>query len=341
MVEHNEKLPSLAELLFDEAYRFEFFQAVRLLERIYPDLKPVGEDNEPKREIVKFRTQISLQFPPSQIYQLTKDDNGDDQARAQMVVAFMGLTGPLGILPYHYTELLMQRRHARDHTLWEFLDIFNHRLLSLFYRAWEKHHFPVAYERNGDDVFTQYLFNTVGFGTSGLQRRLSLADENLVFYGGLIAQKPHSCVAITAILADYFGVGVNIEQFKGQWLKLDEENLWYLGKANNNVGVNTIAGKRVWDNQSKFRIRLGPLSLKEFTNLLPVSSVFKSITEFTRLLVGMEFDFDLQLILKAEEVPGCILSSHAKHRPMLGWTTWLKTRPFTQDDSQVVLNVKI
>lgn len=325
----------LIKLFFDEAYGFDFFQAVRLLERIDQERQPIGRDGRPLREAVRFRTHVSLDFPASQIHQLQANP---DQP-PQLIVNFMGLTGPLGVLPHPYTELLMERTRYQDTALWEFLDLFNHRLISFLYRAWEKPRFAVAYERNDEDRFTEYLFGIIGFGTNGLRSRLDLADEGLLYYGGLVAQRPHSASAAEAILADYFGVPASLEPFTGQWLQLDAENLSRLGRANSQLGIDTLAGSRVWDYQSKFRLRLGPLTLQDFVEFLPIGSAFKPAAQFTRLLAGMEFDFDMQLTLKAKEVPGCVLTTRARRRPMLGWTTWLKTQEFAADDSQVILNV--
>jgi type VI secretion system protein ImpH len=177
-------------------------------------------------------------------------------------------------------------------------------------------------------------------GTGKLRGRLGVPDENLLGYCGLIAQRPHSASAIEAALGDYLGVTARLQQFSGQWFTLDEESVTRLGTANSRLGVNTIAGGRVWDNQSKFRVRLGPLTLERFNALLPVGSAFEPAADLTRFLAGSEFDFDLQLILGAAEVPDCALATRDGARPMLGWNTWLKTRPFTRDDSQVVLNTQ-
>ncbi len=327
---------TLEEVLFAEPYRFDFFQAVRLLERIYAMRKPVGHAAEPAQEAVRFRTLTGLNFPASQIYALEREsDDSDPPAPPQMTVAFMGLTGPSGVLPHPYTELLMERVRNKDRALVEFLDQFNHRLVSLFFRAWEKYRFPIGVERGLDDRFTEFLFDIVGLGTRGLRRRFSFADEGLLSYGGLIANQPHSASALTGILSDYFGVPAEIEQFKGQWLKLDPESTSTLGRANHQLGVSTVVGTRVWDTQSKLRVRFGPLSFETFTAFLPNGSAYKPATEITQFFAGLEFDFDLQLVLKKKEIPACKLSTKAK--PALGWTTWLKTKSFSTDDSQVVL----
>jgi type VI secretion system protein ImpH len=233
----------------------------------------------------------------------------------------------------------MERTRYKDTALWAFLDIFNHRIISLFYRMWEKHRFPIAYERGELDQFTGYLFDIIGMGTGGLRGRLSFNDQALLLYGGLIAQRPHSGSAIAAILSDFFNVPARAVQFAGQWLML-EDNVTQLGSANSNLGISTIAGTRVWDTQSKFRIKIGPVNLQEFKAFIPMGSAFRPATDLLRLVVGLEFDFDLQLVVKAEDVPACRLGALPEDGPRLGWTSWLKTREFAKDDEQVVLLVK-
>jgi type VI secretion system protein ImpH len=337
--------PAVETLLHDEPYRFEFFQAVRLLERLMPERLPVGRVTDegqvinPAREVARFRTIVSLAFPPSQVQGLERAEDGEGDRQPRMEVAFMGLTGPLGVLPNHYTELLIDRLRAGDRAMYDFLDLFNHRLISFFYRAWEKYRFPVAYERRpNDDQFTSFLFSIIGLSTRGLLRRMSLRDENLLCYGGLIAQRPHSAIVFEAIVGDYFGVKASMIQFAGQWLALDADSVSKLGVANNVLGVSAVAGARVWDAQSKFRMKIGPVGYKQFAAFLPTGSAFKPLMELIKLLAGPEFDFDVQLVLKAEEVPGTVLTTRARRRPMLRWNTWLRSKPFERDDEQVVLS---
>lgn len=329
--------PSLKEDLFDEPYRFEFFQAVRLLASIYRDKKRVGSDALPADEIVRFRSRPALDFPPSEVHELRKaEDPQSGDERLDMLVNFMGMIGPSGVLPTHYTELVIERVRQRDTAMWAFLDIFTHRAVSLFYRAWEKYRFPVGYER-GEDEFTGYLFDLVGLGTDGLRGRMSLPDESLLPYAGLISQKPHSSNSLENILSDYFGVKAKIEQFFGQWLELGKHDLSKLGSQNSELGFTTVIGSRVWDQQSKFRIKVGPIKFKQYTSFLPNGSAFNAFRSIVNFIVGTELDFDMQLVLKKEEVPSAILTTRAMRKPMLGWTTFLKTQPFDEDDEQLVL----
>src|SRR5688572_19231860 len=284
------KFKPLNQELFDEPYRFEFFQAIRLFAKLFPTRKPVGGDALPDEEMVRFRSRITLDFPASEIHELARtDDEHTDQERIDMFVNFMGMVGVSGALPTHYTELVLDRLRQRDTAMWAFLDIFTHRSVSLFYRAWAKYRFPVGYER-GDDDFTSYLFDLAGLGTKGLRGRMALEDESLLPYAGLIAQKPHSVRAVENTISDYFGVRAEIEQFSGQWLDLEGTDLTKLGKQNCVLGANTIAGTRVWDQQSKFRVKLGPLDLKKYMAFLPSGSAHKPLRSMIDFMVGLELD---------------------------------------------------
>jgi type VI secretion system protein ImpH len=327
----------LDQKLLDEPYRFEFFQAVRLFEKIMPERKPVGKDALPSEEIVRFRSRVAMDFPASEIHEVREiEDPRTGEKRVEVMENFMGLVGVSGVLPIHYTELVLDRIRHRDTAMWSFFDIFTHRAVSLFFRAWAKYRFPVAYERGQDD-FTSYLFDFTGLGTDGLRGKMGLDDEALLPYAGLISQKPHSTNALQNIVSDYFRVPAKIEQFFGQWLPLSSADYSRLGTANNRLGFNTVAGTRVWDQQSKFRLKLGPLDLKTFQAFLPIGSANKAMRSIVKFIAGRELDFDVQLRLEAKQVPGLVLTTRAIRRPMLGWTSWLKTKPFKADDEQLVL----
>jgi type VI secretion system protein ImpH len=329
----------LNQQLLDEPYRFDFFQAVRLLEKIFPERSAVGGDALPHEETVRFRSRMGLQFPASEIHEIKSSfDEHTEREKLEMFINFMGMVGVSGAMPVHYTELIMERVRYRDTAMWAFMDIFTHRAVAMFFRAWGKYRFPVNYERGNDD-FTAYLFDFAGLGTDGLRGRMDLPDESLLPYGGLIAQKPHSAAVLGNILSDYFQIKAKILQFFGQWLDLDSASITKLGQANSGLGTTAIIGTRVWEQQSKFRIILGALNFNEFQSFLPSGSAYKPLKSIVRFMHGTEFDFDVQLVLKAKQVPSTILTTRAKRRPMLGWTSFLKTKPFKHDDDQVVMKI--
>jgi type VI secretion system protein ImpH len=287
---------------------------------------------------VRFRSRIALDFPSSEVHEiLEKTDEKTGDERVEAIVNFMGMVGVSGVRPTHYTELVLDRVRHRDTSLWAFLDIFTHRTVSMFYRAWAKYRFPVGYE-SGDDPFTGYLFDFAGLGTNGLRGRSNIDDESLLPYVGLIAQKPHSLNSVENILSDYFGVKAKIVQFFGQWLPLGPDDVTRIGTQNITLGVNSITGTNVWDQQSKFRIRLGPLTFTQFQAFLPNGSARKAFLSIVKLVAGIEFDHDVQLRLLGRQVPGTVLTTRAARKPMLGWTSFLRTMPIVGVDEQLVLS---
>jgi type VI secretion system protein ImpH len=318
-----------------EPWNFQFFQAVRLLERLGTGL-PVGRFGVPEKEAVRFETNPALGFPPSQIHSLVWEPN--EQPR--MSVNFFGLSGQLGSLPTAYTEYINDRARARDHALRSFLDIFHHRLISLFYAAWEKYRFPVAFERDGQDRFTRYLLDFIGLGTEGLQKRLSVRDDAMAFYTGLLSLQPRSALALQQILSDYFEVPVNVEQFVGAWYPLSELNQSRVGQErefSEQLGRGAVAGDEVWDQQGRARIVLGPMTLEQYLEFLPSGSAYAPLAEMTRFFSRAAIDFELQLVLRREETPPVLLDDGEASGPMLGWTTWLKSAPLMRDPCETVL----
>jgi type VI secretion system protein ImpH len=343
--------PSVKETLFDRGYEFEFFQAARLLARLFPHRKGVGGTARPADEFARFITvangngldeaMLSMTFPASAVHDIERLPNSTEAAR--MTVAFMSLTGTQGVLPFYYTERILASKAAKDNTLAAFFDLFNHRLVSLFYRAWEKHHPAVLYEiaavRGGKlDAFTQYLFDLIGMGTRGLRGRLGIQDESLLLYAGLIAQRPHSASALRGILRDYFSLPVEIDQCVGSWYELEESDRCYLSDdlERNQLGVGAFIGDEVWDQQARFRIRVGPVSLARFIELLPDGHAMAKLVELTRYLVGQAMVFDVQVFLRATDVPACRLDDAGFDAPRLGWMSWLKTSTFAADAGDAV-----
>jgi type VI secretion system protein ImpH len=313
----------IEEMLREHPGRFDFFQAVRLLLRMYAGREPVGHFVNPNREAVRFAVRQSLSFPPNTI-----DEIQWDGKILCMRVAFMGLTGPAGVLPQSYSELIVSRARARDHTLADFLDIFNHRMISLFYRAWEKYRFGTIYERDGIDRVSQYLMALIGLGTPGLQNRLAVPDETLLFYTGLLSLQTRSATALKHILESYFEVPVEVEEFVGVWRELDDDNLCVFEDADSyshQLGVGTVVGDAIWDQQSRIRLRLGPLTEQQYLSFLPTGTAYVPLRELTRFFCGPDLEVEAQLILKQPEVPRCDLGKDGESGPRLGWFTWIKS----------------
>jgi len=329
----------VAEKLRQEPYTFDFFQAVRLLERFLPGRTSVGRFSNPHTEVARFAAHPSLAFPASQIQGM----NWPENAPVQMTVNFMGLQGPEGVLPNPYTSLIIERERAGDYALRDFFDIFNHRIISLFYRAWRKYRFDVACEQGERDLFSRHLLSLIGLGTDGLHDRQQVSDDSLIYYSGLLAQRPRSAQALQQILTDYFEVPVVIEQFAGGWYRLDRETQCHLGESDGNsgeLGFGAVVGDEVWNQGSRVRIVLGPLNLERYADFLPDGKAYKTLGAWVRFFSNDEWDFEVKLILERQQVPACTLGEGGVSGPRLGWVSWVKSAPFGRNPDDTVLALK-
>ena len=326
----------LDEWLYEEGYRFDFFQAVKLLEiqgrSSQPERAPVGEGAEPAREAVRFKSAVGLNFPASDVAEVRAATVKERDGAARMTVNFMGLAGALGPLHAPTTEQIIEGVWRKDTALRDFLDIFNHRLVSLLYRIRKVHRVGQDSAPPGGDRLSALVYAAFGMGTPNLRGRMRVKDRALLFYAGLLAQQPRSLAGLEHVLEDYFRVGVRGREFVGRWFPLEEDQWTAIGAAGKNarLGEDAVLGKRVWEQQGAVELRLGPLTLEEFTEFLPTGWGFAPLCDLVRFYCGDEQDFRVRLALKSSEVPGARLG--AENGARLGWTSWLKRADWPEED---------
>jgi type VI secretion system protein ImpH len=320
---------SLEKWLFAEPWKFDFFQAVRLLERLKPDAMPLAEGSDPGFEAVRFIARVGLEFSSSEIQDLRPAPGSGDAPL--MTVNFMGLAGLQGPLPRADTERILERLRQKDTAFRDFLDIFNHRLVSLTVRARKAHLPALSSHEPHRTPLANYLRSFFGAGLQSLQNRMHVSERLLLHYTGILSQRPRSASGLERMLADYFRVPVKIVQMVGHWRELEPEQCSRIGLAGQNqeLGSATL-GKRYWDQQARIQVELGPLHFPMFEELLPCGKGYRPLCELTRFYVGSEYQFSFRLVLAAKEIPPARLG-----QARLRWTSWLKTRPSTTDDSQV------
>lgn len=334
---------SVLELLFREPRSFEFFQAVRLLEKLSPESEPIGGFGRPENEAVRIGVNPSLAFPVSEIESLEAPE--EEGGRIRMSVNFLGLTGPSGVLPHRYTLMVADEERAGEGALGDFLDIFHHRLLSLFYRAWKKHQFTVAFEEEGEDPLTSHLLDLVGRGIPASRDRALVDDRTLARYAGLMRSHGRSAAALETMIQDFFGVPAEIVQFVGAWYPISRTDQCALGlddaesarDPSSSLGIGSVVGDEVWDEQARVRIRLGPMSRERFDEFLPGRRGHDELGALTRQFSDGSLDFEVQLVLNGDEVPGCVLGRDDEDEQALGWSTWIRSAPFGRDADETTL----
>ncbi len=353
--------------LFDDARLFDFFQAVRVLYRHAQQAdsrdasqagQPVGYDNAPADEVLRFHAHQTLGFPTSDVERIDPSGSRPDDVSAtggvpktppEMQVNFLGLTGPHGVLPGHYTRLVLQQLREGNAALAQFFDLFNHRLISLFYRAWEKHQAAVLVEQNRStstaqepDLFTFALLSLLGLGTDGQRGRMAIVDDVFLYYSGCFSQRPANAVSLERMLAELLDAQVRVQQLHGQWLWLEPEDgtrLSYRNKRSADsagLGRGTVLGRRVWDWSSKFRIVIGPVGYELFERLMPCGDTLLPLCHFVRTYVGPDLDFDVQPLLRAAEIPRSRLDRTSR----LGWNTWVRCNALSKDADDAVFRAR-
>jgi type VI secretion system protein ImpH len=322
-----------------EGWRYTFFQAVRLLQLDARERVPVGTGDDPSREAVRFTSRVSLAFPAGDLYDVQEVA---DQAR--VTVAFMGVATPasFGSLPMPYSELVLAQQRDKQPALRDFFDLFNHRLVSLFYRAWEKSRFPIVYERTSGgqrSLFERALLSLMGLGSPTLHNRLAVDDRALLARAYAVGARGISALALAELVRDYFRVPARIEQFVPAWYQIESSELCRLGQQSCHLGEDVCLGTRARMAQSRFRVRLGPLTWPALAGFLPNGDAYRALVEICTLTTGPQFDFEFQLQLAPGHTPPLRLGvADEKGVPWLGWSTWLRGDPGEAMPAEVTID---
>ncbi len=315
-------------------HQYDFYQTLRMLECLYPERPRWGTALRPADEPIRLGQAPDLSFAPVPLASLEPASGG---RRPHLSVYFAGLLGPNGPLPLHMTEYARERvRNVGDRTLTRFLDIFNHRFLAFLYRAWAQAQPHVNRDRPASDRFAVYIGSLFGLGLASFRARDSLPDTAKLFQVPNLARHVRHAGGLAAILGQYLGVPVAIEEFVGHWLRLEPPDRTFLGRTGAILGIEAVLGSRVWDRQHKFRLRLGPLTWPQYQSFLPGHRPLEKLVDWVRLYLNLELAWDVRLVLAKREVPPLQLGAGAR----LGWTAWLGRRPHVRDAEDLCLDAE-
>jgi len=348
--------PAVIERLFAQPHRFQYFQAVRLLELWFKRHGKTGAGAVARH--LRFQNSTRLSFPPSELEAMQADPpeaapgrahpEGEDVPPLQYIritPAFMGLLGGSGALPAHYTERIAgQVLHEKDEGPRAFLDTFSNRSLALFYEAWRKYRLELKYQAEGRDGFLPLLLSLAGLGPQALRRRFvdeghgELLDESIGYFGTSIRHKPASAVQIGRVLSEYFGEQVKAEQFVGRWYDVPADQQSRLGQGATLLGAGAIAGTRVWQRDLRMRIVVGPLGRSRFDAFLPGGKAARALASMLSMMTGVTLEYEIQLVLRGEDVRGTALTLGAG-TGRLGWDSFMVTQGEPHDRNDVRYDV--
>ena len=318
-----------------EPYKYDFYQFMRLIECMYPDKQRFGYSVKPSDDAIRIGQLPSMQFAPGALARF--EMNADYPA--VLKVFFFGLFGPNGPLPIHLTEFARHRMNiARDPTFAEFADLFHHRLLSLFYRAWADKEPTTQLDRPHNDRFSIYVGSLLGIAERSQQQRDGICDHTKFHFAAHLGCQTKHADGLIAVLRSYFQVPIAMEEFVGEWLTIPEDGLCYLNadQQTGQLGVSATIGLHSWQCIHKFRLIAGPLDLQQFESFLPNGKKITAFSDLVKNYIGFEFKWDLKLILKKNEVPAIRLGKYG----WLGWNSWLSARSRNDDAKDMFIDLE-
>lgn len=351
---------SVIQRLLDEPYRFEFFQAVRVIE-VWLRQNGVPHDRV-LADYLRFQNSSSLGFPASQIEALAPQaDTAVDTAAALLDAlranqlryisirpAFMGMLGVNGALPLHYSERIAGHEFAhKDEGPRAFFDLFSNRSLAFFYQAWAKYRLEYRLDDEGRDGFLPLLLAFAGIeprsdawpGAECEPAGGDIADETMARFAAQIRARSVSASVMAGVLSEYFDVPIGVEQFVGGWDVLSAGQQARLGQRNCRLGEGATLGERIWRHDLTLRIRVGPLARKQYERFLPGAGGALALEKMLRMFVTGASQCEVQLVLRAAEVHGVSLLPDAGAR--LGVDAFLATAAATRDRGDLCYRLQI
>ena len=323
----------LIQALEEKPYKFNFFQAMRLLEAQSPGMDRIGKSPRPGGEPVRLGQEPSLAFAPSMLAEFKPGKKGQADYLSGF---FFGMFGPNGPLPLHLTEHARDReRLYHDPTFRAFADVFHHRMMSMFYRAWAEARPAVQMDRPDEDGFATFVGSTFGLALPSVRNRDALSDHAKLYMAGRLALQTRPAEGMQAMLEELFQVPMYVEQYVGEWMSLPAESYFILGRSpeTGSLGMTATLGGRVWGSQHKFQIRCGPLSSEDFRRFLPGEASLDKLCATVRNYIGDKLEWELKLLLIGSDVPNVVLGQQGR----LGWTSWIGEKPEEVVTDDVVL----
>jgi type VI secretion system protein ImpH len=305
---------SFLEQLTAEPWRFDWLATMRRLERANPDKPRIGDSAARGQEFVILSQNPYLEFPDSTVEAAGKDERG----RVRVVSRFLGMFGPQGALPLTTTDEAYGWLRARDDAFPRFVDIFQSRFLALFFRAWADARPIAQHDRPAQDRFRDYVGSVIGLGARWFKDRDSVHDFVKLEYAGLMAPRVKSVSRLRFFLSGLVGGRVEIDEFVGTWLTLEESERTRLGAAQSGLGTDCMLGASAYTVSDKFRIRVFARDYAHYEQFLPGATLADQIADAVFSYVGDEYDWDLELAIPAGEVRPVRVGSGAR----LGWTGW-------------------
>jgi type VI secretion system protein ImpH len=298
-----------------EPWRFDYFAVLRQLERMFQDRPRIGDSASRRDEFIQLGQDPFMDFPASNLARVEQGDNKP----LKVFVRYLGLLGPQGALPLATTEETYHYMLERDEAFPRFLDIFNHRFIQLFFRAWADSRPIVQHDRPDADRFVAYIGSAIGVGSKPFQNLDSVPDTAKLGFAGLLGAQAKSASRLAGAVCGLFNVKAEVEEFIGTRLMIEAAEWTILGKRYNMLGEDALLGRTIFSVQDKIRVRIFTKNLAQYIRFLPTGDLCEPLADLVFLYNGEQLDWDAELAIPAGAAEPIRIGKFGQ----LGWTTWM------------------
>jgi type VI secretion system protein ImpH len=301
--------------LESEPWRFDYFTVLRHLERTFADRPRIGDSAARREEFVQLGQDPYMDFPASNLARV----EANDQKPLKVFVKYLGLLGPQGALPFATTEEAYHYVLSQDDAFPRFLDVFNHRFIQLFFRAWADSRPIAQHDRPKADRFVAYIGSAIGVGSKPYQNLDSVPDAAKLGYAGLIGAQAKCASRLAGAVCGLFNVRAEVDEFVGSRLMIEASELSILGGRYVRLGVDTLLGRAVFSVQDKIRLRIFTKNLAQYIRFLPTGDLCEPLADLVFFYNGEQLDWDVELAIPSGAAEPIRIGKFGQ----LGWTTWM------------------
>lgn len=310
---------SLPEQVIESPAYFDFDQLIYILETMRSKANPLGIANEPQKEAARIRSNPVMHQEHGEISKVEVFNT--ISTLPEIYTNFLNLIGINGPLPLPYTEIILERLKNKDKAALHFLDVFNHRLVSLWHKL-RKKNYPHLYRSLPKDT-------PIGKVVTDLSGFSPIDNINHTVFFDYYWRRSRSLISLLNLIQGFFKIQVKITPFQGCWRIIQENYGSKIGVKKgqyNLLGKTSILGLRAWDQSAGFLITLPSLTWAEVQEFLPFEdkklggSNFEKLKKILHGFIGIQPKVFLNVNLMEAENKGATLNS----KFALGLNSWIK-----------------
>lgn len=286
--------------------KMNFYRFCQLLEQMYADEPVLGRYETPVADPLRFAPSIDMSFPASELKFIERAPyvNRPTTVRTR----FLGLYGVDSALPLGLLDNII-RREENYQAMTDFLDMFNHRIITQFYRIWLKYHYPASFLSGGKDPLSKCLLGLTGLGIKGTAEQIGTPSSRFLALLGLITQKTRTAegiIGLVRVLVNDAKVVVN--EFYPIWQSIDNPAK-LSSKEQLTLNGSAVLGSRFRECNQTIRIAITPQHKEQIADLLPDGQLHHDLLALLRAYLGYQVDAKMTLYIQRHFLPRSRLTS--------------------------------